>query len=48
MTFDKQKSSKKNANSDNKYGSRGVDKKSTVKRVLKKIQLKRAYEVKKT
>jgi len=36
MTFDKQKSSKKNATSDNKYGSRGVDKKSTVKKGLKK------------
>jgi len=36
MTFDKQKSSKKKAVSDNKYGSRGVDKKSTAKKGLKK------------
>ena len=41
MTFDKQKSTKKNAVNDNKYGSRGVDKKSTVKKGLKKDTIKK-------
>jgi len=47
MTFDKQKSSKKNAVSDNKYGSRGVDKKSTAKKGLKKGMVKKGTSNKK-